>query len=228
MRLSALVFDFDGLLFDSEIPIFESWRWLYAQQGHELTPAEFAQCIGSDWQTWNPERRLEELVGHPLPWEALHPERHEICRQKMEEAQLLPGARDRIEEAVALGLPLAVASSSPHSWVDPWLKKFGLLAHFHSLHCADDVERVKPAPDLFLRATEALGHPPAETLVLEDSRNGLLAARAAGNPCLVVPNEVTRALSFEGAWRRAESLAAFSFQALLEETATASAHKPAR
>ena len=106
-----------------------------------------------------------------------------------------------MEKLTAAGVPLAVVSSSSHHWVDGWLAKLGLAGHFHTTVCRGDAPRIKPAPDLFLEAARRLGVAPAACLVIEDSHNGLSAARAAGMPAWVVPNRVTAGLDFTAAER---------------------------
>jgi len=119
---------------------------------------------------------------------------------------------DRLTEAATLGLPCAIASSSPRWWVEGWLNDLGLIHHFHHLTTVDDTGKVKPDPSLFLLAAERLGVSTAEAVIFEDSLNGLIAARAAGIRCIVAPGPMTRHLNFDGAWHRVTSLAAVSLQ----------------
>jgi len=97
------------------------------------------------------------------------------------------------------GIPMAVVSSSSHSWVDGWLEKLDLAKFFDEVICKGDAPRIKPAPDLFLAAAEKLGVVPSECLVVEDSLNGLIAAKDAGMQVWVVPNRVTARLDFSQA-----------------------------
>ena len=107
---------------------------------------------------------------------------------------LLPGARVILDQARALGLPCAVASSSDRRWVTGWLSLHKISDYFTCIRTAEDVALTKPAPDLFLSAAACLGIPPAACLVFEDSPNGILAARAARMPCVAVPGAITRQL----------------------------------
>ena len=109
------------------------------------------------------------------------------------EQPLLPGVRDRLLEARALGFAAAVASSSPSAWVQPWLDTHDLMPLLQAVCTRDDVARVKPEPDLFLKAAERLGVPPAECIVFEDSPNGIRAAHAAGMRVVAIPNALTAA-----------------------------------
>ena len=107
---------------------------------------------------------------------------------------LLPGVVEYIHEAQRLGLKLAVASSSSHAWVDGHLESRGLRHHFNSIICSDDVTRVKPDPELYLLTASTLGTTPGNNLVIEDSANGVAAAKDAGAFCVAVPNPMTRDL----------------------------------
>jgi len=107
--------------------------------------------------------------------------------------------RERVEEARALGLKTAVASSSSLAWVEGWLERHGIRDLFDVLCARDHVQRVKPAPDLFLMAASRLGVPPQACVVFEDSPNGIRAAGAAGMLCVAIPNAVTRTLPMAGA-----------------------------
>ena len=117
------------------------------------------------------------------------------------------GAPELLSKLTAAAMPMAVVSSSSHHWVDGWLEKLGLAGHFQSTVCRGDAPRIKPAPDLYLAAAQRLSLPPAECLVIEDSLNGLHAAKAAGMAAWIVPNRVTECLDFTPADRVFRSLA---------------------
>lgn len=120
-----------------------------------------------------------------------------------------------LEQARELGLAIAVASSSPRSWVSGHLERLGLLDRFERLHCREDVERAKPAPDLYLAAARAAGVPPADCLAVEDSPNGVLAARRAGCYTVAVPSPLTARMPLEAADERLASLAVAPLRAVL-------------
>jgi HAD superfamily hydrolase (TIGR01509 family) len=103
----------------------------------------------------------------------------------------MPGVLDRVHEAKSMGLRLGVASSSKHSWVDAHLERLALIGYFDRIVCADDVERAKPFPDLYVRCCELLGAQPDNTVALEDSVNGAKAARDAGLYVVAVPTHLT-------------------------------------
>lgn len=206
--LQAIIFDFDGLIMDTESSILQSWQELYAQYGHELPVQEWIKCIGSGYgpETFDPFADLETRVGAALDWDTIKPARHTREMTIVEGLPPLPGAVALVEDARARGLRLAVGSSSPHSWVDHHLGRLGLLDHFDAIICADDVAQIKPAPDLFIKAAQALAVEVQHAVVLEDSPHGIHAALTAGIFNVAVPNELTRLLDFSGASMRVHSL----------------------
>ena len=137
---------------------------------------------------------LEELTGREFDRDSLMRERRRRYLAATESNPLLPGVVDYIHEAQRLGLKLAVASSSSHAWVDGQLESRGLRQHFDPVICSDDVLRVKPDPELYLLTASTLRTTPGNTLVIEDSANGVAAAKEAGAFCVAVPNPMTRDL----------------------------------
>lgn len=210
-RLSAVIFDFDGLIMDTETATYEAWREIYAAHGHPLALETWAQCVGSDFGTYDPKADLENLLNRKLDWEPIHAERREKVMRILSDHDALPGVRERLKEAAELGLPCSIASSSPHWWVEHWLKHLDMIDAFQNITCLEDTGKVKPDPSLFLHAAGKLGWPAAEIVVLEDSLNGLRAALAAQMRCIVAPNSMTGHLNFEGAWRKVASLEDFRF-----------------
>lgn len=211
----GLIFDFDGLMVDTESATYHSWRELYADHGQPLAVEEWVQCVGSDFGGFDPFDELERRVGRSLPWDELEPARVERARQLDALMDARPGVRERLAEAVGMGLPCAVASSSPRSWVRPWLERLGVAEYFVHVCTKDDVARVKPAPDLFLLAATRLGVEPLHALVFEDSLNGLRAAAAAGMRCIAVPGPITAGLDFAAAVARLDTLADHRLERLL-------------
>lgn len=215
--IRAIIFDFDGLIVDTESVGYLTWKALYARHGHELAVETYAQAIGTEFNDlYDPRRDLDALTGQALIWEELEQARLEHERELRATLSTLPGVVDRLEEARALGIPCAVASSSPLSWVGTWIDQLELRDYFHHLTTVDDTGKVKPDPSLFLHAADRLQVDPAEALVFEDSLNGLRAAKAAGMRCVVVPGPMTRHLDFEGALHRVGSLAEVSVRQLME------------
>ncbi len=212
--LRALIFDFDGLILDTESPVYEAWRDDYLAHGCDLPLELYAACVGSDFNRFDPKSHLESLVGREIDWDERDLWRERNALERVSRLAPLPGVTALLEAANEAGLPCAVASSSPRSWVEGHLSRLGLLSRFALTRCVDDVAAPKPAPDLFLAASAALGVDPIEAVVFEDSRNGLLASLAAGCPCIVVPNRVTAHLDFSGALAVVKSLESIDLSAL--------------
>lgn len=197
--ISALIFDFDGLIVDTETPALESWRRIYAEQGLDLPLEVWAGALG----TAHGFDALDHLVGlvgglDPARAAVLRADAATILarRQQLKETfcaeqEILPGVQRLLDEAAALGMPCAVASSSGGRWVNGWLDRLGISARFMCVRTADDVDHTKPDPALFISAATCMGFPPDQCLVLEDSPNGILAARAAGCPVVAVPGAIT-------------------------------------
>ncbi|MEN9974279.1 MAG: hypothetical protein RLZZ282_285 [Verrucomicrobiota bacterium] len=199
MALGAVLFDFDGVLVDTEWAIYQSWQRLFDAHHHPLPLAIYTRCIGSDFTTWSAKSHLEELTGLSFDWHDLDERRqHEILRD-LTGAGPMRGVVSSLEKLSAAGVPCAVVSSSSHRWVDSWLEKLGLTRYFATVVCRGDAPRIKPAPDLFLEAARRLAVAPTACLVIEDSLNGLNAARAAGMTAWAVPNRVTEGLNFAAA-----------------------------
>lgn len=194
MRASAVIFDFDGLILDTETPILEVWQAVYRDHGCELGIDVWQHALGTV-NGFDPFRDLAERTGRTLDREAMLKDIQERNWAKCECQPLLPGVMDVLNDARTLGLKAAVASSSPRDWLDRWLGKHCILDRFDTLCARHDVERVKPEPDLFLLAAERLGVSPESCVVFEDSPNGIRAARRAGMRCVAVPNGLTRQLT---------------------------------
>lgn len=216
--LGAVLFDFDGLILDTETPIYEAWRLVYHEQGCELALEDWQEGLGTH-AGFDPLAHLERLSGRPLERQALLERVRERNLAACEAQALLPGVKERIAEARELGLGAGVASSSSRAWVTGWLERHGLLPLLGCVCAREDVARVKPAPDLFLLAAERLGVPASACVVFEDSPNGIRAARAAGMRCVAVPNAVTRNLPLPDTELRLESLAALRLHEILERVA---------
>ncbi|RYD31507.1 MAG: HAD family hydrolase [Verrucomicrobiaceae bacterium] len=213
-QLRALIFDFDGLVVDTESAIYEAWRELYLSQGHDLPLPTYVQCVGSVFGHYDPMAALEALTGAPVDWPVLLPIKDQRIKSGQVDLDTLPGVRELLLEARGLGLPCVIASSSERRHLSGWMERTGIGHHFDFIHTRDDVERAKPFPDLFLAAATSLGVLPEETLVLEDSLNGLRAAAAAGAPCVIVPSPVTTGLDFTGATAILPTLAGVTVEQL--------------
>jgi HAD superfamily hydrolase (TIGR01509 family) len=214
--IAALIFDFDGLLVDTETPAFESWRTIYAEYGHELPLELWKDALGTR-HGFDALAHLAGLVGPPFDHDALLARREDAKRALSATQPLLPGVGAILGQAHALRMPCAVASSSDRAWVEGWLASHNIRDRFSCVRTADDVALTKPAPDLFLSAADCLGVPPAACLVFEDSPNGILAARAAGMHCVAVPGPITRHLALPPSDLVLESLDAMPLAEIVQK-----------
>jgi putative hydrolase of the HAD superfamily len=216
--IRAVIFDFDGLVVDTESTGYLTWKEIFAQHGHDLPVERYAQVVGTDFNTssYDPRRDLEALTGLTFDWDEMESQRRERESVLRTSLETLPGVRERLTEARTLGLKTAIASSSPRWWIDSWMEQLALRPHFDHFSTVDDTGKVKPDPSLFLHAAEKLGAQPHEVVIFEDSLNGLRAARAAGMRCVVIPGPMTRHLDFEGAWRQMQSLQNFTLADALD------------
>jgi len=216
LAIKAVVFDLDGTLLDTETCEYEIISGIYAEHGQELPLEIWAECIGTVGG-FDPYADLEARTGRTLDREALrnlHRTRHD---ESVKNISICSGVLDRLKEARRLGLKIGLASSSSRDWIEKNLERQGIREYFEIIRSSNDVERVKPDPALYRLAVEALGVRPDEAIAIEDSRNGLRAAKAAGLWGLVVPNPVTAHLDFSEADRIVGSLEELTFEGLLKE-----------
>jgi HAD superfamily hydrolase (TIGR01509 family) len=215
--IRAVVFDFDGLILDIEVPEFQTWQEIYQAYGCELPLAIWATGVGTSADAFNPYTYLEAQLGRPIDREAVQHQRRQRYRELLTVQAVLPGVREYIADAKRLGLHLGVASSSSREWVIGHLTALDLIPYFDCVKCSDDVPRVKPDPALYQAVVETLTLEPQQAVALEDSPNGIAAAKRAGLFCVAVPNPLTRQLSLGHADLQLGSLAELPLQQLLEQ-----------
>lgn len=213
--IRAIVFDFDGLILDTEISAYQTWQEIYAEYGCELPFEIWATCIGGSPELFDPCAYLEEQTGRPIQREEVRQRRRQRHLELITAQSPLPGVETYLQDARRLGLYIGLASSSPHSWVDAHLERLGILDYFDSIQCFDDVTHTKPDPELYLAVLNALHVRGDEAIALEDSPNGVRAAQRAGIFCVAVPNPVTKRLPLEHADMRLSSLAEMPLEELL-------------
>ena len=216
--IKGIIFDFDGLILDTEGPIFQSWVEMFQDQGTELTLEDWASVIGrSSDEHFDPFKLLEDKTGRVLPRETLLPRRYRREIDLCESQPILPGVVDTIILAKNRRLKLGVASSSKREWVVQHLERLGLLPYFQVIHTADDVKRTKPDPELFDLTLNSLNLKPEEAIVFEDSPNGVTAAKAAGIFVVAIPNPLTKQLPLDHADMVIRSLADTSLDDILRK-----------
>jgi HAD superfamily hydrolase (TIGR01509 family) len=213
--IRAVIMDFDGLILDTEGPAFQAWQEIYGEYGVSLPLSAWAVWVGGSVGLFDPCEYLESQLGRKVDREEIRNRERQREDELIAAQPLLPGVEGYVADARRLGLRLGVASSSDRAWVLGHLSRFGMEASFDAIVCADDVERAKPDPGLYLSALRALDVSADEALALEDSPNGITAAQAAGIFCVVIPNPLTRQLSTAAADLRLDTLADTPLEELL-------------
>ncbi len=205
-RPKGIIFDFDGVLVDTEWAIYQSWVQLFAREGQEISISTYAPCLGAGYSHWNPATYLESLTGKTYDWEQETRARQAVLEADLERSGLMMGAAELLDWCAEQGIALAVASSSSRRWVQGWLERLGIYNRFNGVFTRTDGYAVKPDPALFEAAQHCLGLSKEECLIIEDSENGTIAAQNAGIACVAVPNRMTELSDFTRAAYRCSSL----------------------
>jgi HAD superfamily hydrolase (TIGR01509 family) len=214
-RLQGIVFDFDGLILDTEMVGYESINEIFRAHDTELSLELWQSFIGTtDHPHWT--EILADQIDGPVDGDALQGDRHAEYHRRLDELDPQPGVIELLDAAGTAGVALAVASSSPADWVRPHLERLGIVDCFTSIHTGDQVAHSKPHPELFLRAADSVGGDTASIVAIEDSVIGCTAATAAGLTTVAVPSAITRGMNFSHADLVVESLADVSLGSLNE------------
>jgi HAD superfamily hydrolase (TIGR01509 family) len=207
----AIIFDFDGLILDTESAELVIWTKLYAEHGLVFDEQSYNLVIGSDGtHGFDPAKALAERPGENRDVEEIRSHMRAISYENAQSLQPLPGVLELIERAREEDYLIAIGSSSVDKWVNTHLSRLGLLEKFDTIVTSDEVKNAKPSPDIFLKVLEKLDVQPKNAIVLEDSQNGVLAAHRAGIKAIAVPNPVTKSQDFSLASEILESLLNFN------------------
>jgi len=197
--IKGFVFDFDGLILDTETPLFEVYRELFADYGVEISLHQWWKIIGTGLGEYNPLEHLVQVAGdhhHKEDFRALIDERVD---ERLNRMSPFPGVVDFIRHAFQMGIPMSVASSSSRQWVHHHLDRLELTPLFQHILTVDDVHLPKPDPELYILAASRMGISASELTAFEDSLNGIKAAKAAGLYCIAIPNDMTREMNLNQA-----------------------------
>jgi putative hydrolase of the HAD superfamily len=194
--MPAVVFDFDGLMIDSEFEFAACFIEALASRGAHLHVDDIAHLFGStdndaDWGVL-----LRNFFGDDFTLTQLEAELDELLPPRMNDLPLLPGVVDLLDAARAAGWAIGLATGQQRSRLDEHLGRLGILERFDAIVTAADVARGKPAPDVYLAVAETLAVPPFECVALEDSIPGCEAALAAGMVVVLCPSRVTERCAF--------------------------------
>lgn len=209
-QLAAVVFDMDGLLVDTETLSFRAWTAHLARDyGVTLDEALYATMVGTtELESWTIARdKLGLPVVLPNDFPQLSTAANALYREELAQGvEPMPGAVELAQACRAAGLRVGIASSSSLAQIERVVHWLGLATSFDALTSGHEVPHSKPDPAIYRLACARLGVPSSAAVALEDSRPGVLAARAAGLRCLVVPNVHTRDHDFTPASRVVPSL----------------------
>ena len=196
LPLNGLLFDFDGLILDTESTVFRAWSDKFKEHGQKLLLDEWAEILGKSGDELGPIENFLKTFGDEEKQKAVYQEVSQKELALVKQKEPLPGAVGLIEKAKGAGLKLGIVSSSDRKWVHSHLDRLGLLDYFDHTSCSDDVDEAKPDPALYHLGLKKMDSSPEKVVVLEDSPNGVLAAKRAGLYCIAVPNPITSQLPF--------------------------------
>ena len=215
--IKALIFDFDGLILDTEIPAYQAWYEIYQSYQQDLPAEKWSLCIGGTLEHFDVYAYLYELLGYEIPREELTARYYQRSHELLASQQPLPGIEACLRTAQEHGLKIGLASNSSYKWVGGHLERLGLKEYFDCIRTGDTVTHAKPHPELYQAALSCLDIQPDEAIALEDSPHGVRAAQNAGIFCVAIPNPLTSLLSLDHADLRITSLEATPLDQLIAE-----------
>lgn len=195
--IRGFIFDFDGLILDTEMPSLHAWQTVYRNHGSELPFEKYILTVGTDDKSFNPARYLQILVGKPGIEIAAAQEHKAVLHELLKNAQMMPGIDEYLTYAQSREIKTAIASSSSDAWVRGHLARLDSLKYFDAIVTAGSVHPAKPDPQVYTLALRELSLLPSEAIAFEDSKNGIRAAHLAGIFCVAVPNSVTVSMDFQ-------------------------------
>lgn len=209
--IHALIFDFDGLIVDTETPLIDAYAEVHARHGVVFDRALFVRSVGVATYSFDPWHGFAPHADRV----ALEAERRACKDEIMLRQPILPGVVALLDAARTRGLHVGMASNSEHTWVEPHLTRLGLRERFEFIACREDAPSPKPEPDLYRLVLNRFGIRGVEAIAFEDSHTGSLAAKRANVRVVAVPNESTAHHDFAHADLLVRSLADVSLDTLL-------------
>lgn len=203
----GVVFDVDGVLFDSERLMHQVWKEVGAEMGWSQPGEDYLEFVGNGRSIIY--EKMLSFYGPDFPKEEFLQRCSQRLQEQMEQngVPLKPGVRTLLDFLQSRGIPMALATSTAMVRTRPRMEIAGLTGYFQAMITGDQIQNGKPHPDIYLTACRALGTDPKHTLAVEDSRNGILSASAAGMPVVMVPDMIPPTAELEALlWRRLSSL----------------------
>ena len=217
MKIKGIIFDFDGTVLDTETPELNAWLEVFSKYEVQFPMDFYIENVGAGQFTdFITDTLIEQYSSEELDKEDILNEFLNEARIFLLKEKVLPGIMDYLHEASINDIKLAIASSSNAEWVRSNLKRLNIIEYFDSIVTSDDVSYLKPKPDLFLCALANLGLSKHQVIVIEDSLNGVEAAKSAGLFTIAVPNKVTMNFDFSHADVILEKLSDLPFQKLMD------------
>ena len=174
MTIKTLIFDFDGLILETEYPIYRAIRDIYRKYGTDLKLEDYTYCVGSTEDSNHFLHLLEKEINQQLDVKKISEEIYLDMTEDINSAAAIPGVENMLKQAQALNLTCVVASSSDYPWVHTHLKRLGFVKYFSAICTRENVTQVKPSPELFQFALKEANAKPEEAIVFEDSITVLL------------------------------------------------------
>jgi HAD superfamily hydrolase (TIGR01509 family) len=212
--INAIVFDFDGVIIDTEKACYDAWQTVFSEYNQVLLLEEWVKNIGRAVKVADPHKILEHLTGKSINQEHLLHHAKEIEMAAANKLTPLPGVLKTLQVARDMFIPCAVASSSGRNWVEGHLKRTGLEHYFKTLVCREDTSTHKPEPEPYLTAVNRLGALPENSIAIEDAPMGILSATTAGLRCVAVGCSLTKHLDLSRATWQLDSLDQFDLMAV--------------
>ncbi|HEY9077044.1 MAG TPA: HAD-IA family hydrolase [Anaerolineaceae bacterium] len=216
MIIKAFIFDFDGVIVDTETCEYTAWKMIYEDKGAQLPIETWAPCLGTSNDAFDPAIHLEKILGKPQNHHELWSLHRKIADRLVQNQPLQPGVSDYIGYAQNMGIRLAIASTSDRPWIQRHFDRLQIEHLFPVVITSEFVTRVKPFPDLYLTALSHLNIRSDEAIAFEDSPHGISAARSAGIYTVALRTPISQVLDQSHANLVLNSLADLSPQGLIQ------------
>lgn len=213
--IKSVIFDFDGLICDTETPELKAWESIFDDLGYSFPTEEYLKSIGSIYNDLSPLKFLKKISSKEIDMDAIAADFKSRKIELIDQEPLMPCIQQYLDDAKSINMNIGLASSSPFEWIDHHLRRLNIMDYFDCIITANDVQKTKPDPALFIKAAQSLNSNPEEVLALEDSINGVTAALRAGIYVVVVPNPVTANFNFNNAHLVISSLCELPLKSLL-------------
>ncbi len=213
--IRAFLFDFDGVILDTENLSIQIYERMYRKYGLAFSPDKLLKFIGTDGN-FQPIKDIEKVDPNVTPQE-LRAYYVSQSAEGVKKLKLMPGVQSLLDYARQNQIRVGIASSSPRKWLDEAAASKNILSQFDIIITADQVQHVKPDPEIFITAMNALKVKPEESIIFEDSQNGLKAAKTAGAFCVTIDGPYKEFFDYSASDLHLTSLAEISPDLLIKK-----------